>query len=880
MSSSFTERTSIHFIFASGEHFACVQTSVPSSQFAENLPRNFCLSYVNHSWCCRTAEEGSQQSLRSFVQSICWDDNDVSTTIKRCNQVAIEQVRNYVLHARRCENEGLNCEDGDEAAGDDGKSFRESNRADNREESNGAVGSDDDEGSVDDDDRDDDDDKGDKESNGTMGSDDDEGSVDDDDRDDDDDKGDKESNGTMGSDDDEGSVDDEDGDDGNDDKGDGEASLKRSQELSKSFVCAFQKALSISVEDSADLPSLDTHNKDISTDGPGTSLSFRALLLSVEYQRTSLQLDFSVKKSRFLAFCFYMIAKHLTLGKHKTWRKKLWLELHSSSVEKSPERMYKYVYDISRLSGPSRALSIEKIVGALRQWNGPFARQPSFDVPRIVVGFSEDANTESICEAIGFVEQNSHASATNRGSPDLCGNSQDIHPEMSRKRASSSKKDSPAKRRCHRRKEQACHSQDKTGHTASTGNTNGQSTPLNAPEVCQVATEGLTSVEGYTSFPSNTENNTNVHRAPSDRFRIRPVSDLSTSTITGFNDPARQTSANHLGTSSTSSISADNSLYYNGPGGSGVLERHNDSISNQIQLAVSANDHGGLVENDTDVPSHAPRPIVDAHMAQYTVSPQDSVPRMQDIDVTNDIVRISPRPEEMTGLVSVTNAAGNISNFEDNSFTSFQPHDPNEEPPLASQSHSQNMPQGARLMTSHVPMIDTTRYSQSMDGQILQGSEVQQLMTSHVPMIDTTRYSQSMDGQILQGSEVQQLMTSHVPMIDTTRYSQSMDGQILQGSEVQQLMTSHVPMIDTTRYSQSMDGQILQGSEVQQLMTSHVPMIDTTRYSQSMELMDSRFYSPNIQHSIPQSTNTSIHPQFLQEADGSYNQFSSFHQPV
>ncbi|EER41760.1 predicted protein [Histoplasma capsulatum H143] len=116
---------------------------------------------------------------------------------------------------------------------------------------------------------------------------------------------------------------------------------------------------------------------------------------------------------------------------------------------------------------------------------------------------------------------------------------------------------------------------------------------------------------------------------------------------------------------------------------------------------VSANDHSGLVENDTDVPSHA-RAIVDAHMAQCTVSGQDSVPRMQDIDVTNDIVRISPRPE-MTGL---TNAAGNISNFEDNPFTFFQPHDPNEEPPLASQSHSQNMPQGAQLMTSHVPMIE------------------------------------------------------------------------------------------------------------------------------------------------------------------------------
>ncbi|KAL2370424.1 hypothetical protein RJ035_006645 [Blastomyces gilchristii] len=360
---------------------------------------------------------------------------------------------------------------------------------------------------------------------------------------------------------------------------------------------------------------------------------------------------------------------------------------------------------------------------------------------------------------------------------------------MSQKRASSSKKDSPVKRRCHRRKEQAGHSQDKTGHTASTGNTNGQRTQLNTPEVCQFATEGLTSVEGASSL-SNTENNTNVHRAPSDRFQIRPVFELSTSTITGFNDPARQTSANHLGTSnqienrrgtsSTSSISADNSLY-NGPGGSDVLERHNDSFSNQvrdglqlnpigelsleeqevaqmpqqfqqqtqptsdpptqqlgevsvrnvtrectqgtsrdqcvpepyhwssrrkgnkvvqlkyevpklIQLAVSANDHGGL-ENDTDVPSHAPGPIVDAHMAQYTVSGQDSV--MQDIDVTNDIVRISPRREEITGPVSVTNAAGNLSNFEDNSFTFFQTHDPNEESPIVSQSHSQNIPQGA-----------------------------------------------------------------------------------------------------------------------------------------------------------------------------------------
>ncbi|KAL2370423.1 hypothetical protein RJ035_006644 [Blastomyces gilchristii] len=151
-------------------------------RFAENFPRNFCLSYVNHSWCCRIAEEGSQQSLCSFVQSICWDDNDVSTTIKRCNQVAIEQVRN-ILHARRCENEGLNCEDGE--------SCRKSNRADNRKESNGAMGSNDDEGSVadaDDDrnnDRDNhDDDKGDKESNGTMSNDDDEGSVDDEDGDD------------------------------------------------------------------------------------------------------------------------------------------------------------------------------------------------------------------------------------------------------------------------------------------------------------------------------------------------------------------------------------------------------------------------------------------------------------------------------------------------------------------------------------------------------------------------------------------------------------------------------------------------------------------------------------------------------------------------
>ncbi|QSS60255.1 hypothetical protein I7I51_05052 [Histoplasma capsulatum] len=180
-----------------------------------------------------------------------------------------------------------------------------------------------------------------------------------------------------------------------------------------------------------------------------------------------------------------------------------------------------------------------------------------------------------------------------------------------------------------------------------------------------------------------------------------------------------------------------------------------------------------------------PRPIVDDHMAQCTVSGQDSVPRMQDIATT-------PQPEDMTELVSMTNAA-DISNF-GNSYTFFQPHDPKGEQPMTSQSHSQDM-------------------------------------------------------------------------------------EGLQDSGVQQLMTSHVPMIDTTRYSQSMEGQIIQDSGAQQLMASHVPMIDTTRYAQSMEqLMGSRIYSDNIQHSIPQ--NTSIHSQYIQEADGFYNQFSSFHHPV
>ncbi|EDN09663.1 predicted protein [Histoplasma mississippiense (nom. inval.)] len=180
-----------------------------------------------------------------------------------------------------------------------------------------------------------------------------------------------------------------------------------------------------------------------------------------------------------------------------------------------------------------------------------------------------------------------------------------------------------------------------------------------------------------------------------------------------------------------------------------------------------------------------PRPIVDDHMAQCTVSGQDSVPRMQDIATT-------PQPEDMTELVSMTNAA-DISNF-GNSYTFFQPHDPKGEQPMTSQSHSQDM-------------------------------------------------------------------------------------EGLQDSGVQQLMTSHVPMIDTTRYSQSMESQIIQDSGAQQLMASHVPMIDTTRYAQSMEqLMGSRIYSDNIQHSIPQ--NTSIHSQYIQEADGFYNQFSSFHHPV
>ncbi|KKZ58506.1 hypothetical protein EMCG_05520 [[Emmonsia] crescens] len=193
-----------------------------------------------------------------------------------------------------------------------------------------------------------------------------------------------------------------------------------------------------------------------------------------------------------------------------------------------------------------------------------------------------------------------------------------------------------------------------------------------------------------------------------------------------------------------------------------------------IQL-VNAHDHGGRAENDTDVPSHASRPIVDAHMAQCTVSGQDSVPRIQDLDVTN-IVRISPQPEEMTELVSVTNAAGNISNF-----TYFQPHDSNGEPPMASHS-----------------------YSQDMEGQVPQDCGALQSMTSHLPMIDTTRYSQSMYGQILQNSQVQQSMT----------------------------------------------------------------LIDTTRYSRRMDLMDSGIYSHNIH---PQSTNTPIHPQYIQEVDGSYN---------
>ncbi|OJD11052.1 hypothetical protein AJ78_08102 [Emergomyces pasteurianus Ep9510] len=354
-----------------------------------------------------------------------------------------------------------------------------------------------------------------------------------------------------------------------------------------------------------------------------------------------------------------------------------------------------------------------------------------------------------------------------------------------------------------------------------------------------------------------------IHKLPKDHT---PTHNPAHQTPVGHPGTPNQTE-NRRSTSSSSPIpgSTDNSPYYSGPGGSGAVECHNDSLSKQVcngrQLSpigelsleereaaqmlqqfqqstsdpprsqqlrevsmrgatrecsqVSANDHGGLVENDTDVPSHT-RPIADSHMAQCTGSGQDSVPRMQHIDVTNDIVRIPPRPEEMTELVSVTSAAGNISNFEDNSFTFFEPHDPNEEPPMVSQSHSQNIPQGARLATSHLPIIDTTRYSQNMDGQILQGSQVQQLMTSYVPMIDTTQYSQNMDGQILQGSEVQQLMTSHAPMIDTTRYSQN------------------------------------------------------------MELMNSRIYSHNIQHSIPQRINISIQPQYIQEADGSYNQFSSF----
>ncbi|KAK2802686.1 hypothetical protein FQN50_007294 [Emmonsiellopsis sp. PD_5] len=258
------------------------------------------------------------------------------------------------------------------------------------------------------------------------------------------------------------------------------------------------------------------------------------------------------------------------------------------------------------------------------------------------------------------------------------------------------------------------------------------------------------------------------------------------------------------------------------------------------QVAVNANDHSNPAEN-TNISSHAPNPcsypIVDAHMPQSTVFAHNSVQQTRNVNMTNDTVGIPSQSQEMNRLVSLANAAGKISHFEDQrprghrdySFASFEPHNCNME--------------------------------QSMEGQLFQDSGVQQPMTSQVPMVDTTYFSQSMEGQMFQDSGVQQPIASQVPIVDTTRYSQSMEEQMFQDSGVQQPMASQVPMVDTTRYSQSMEEQMLQDSGVEQLM-------------------ESRVYSHNIQHSIPQSTNTSLHPLYIQEADGPYTQFSSFHQPV
>ncbi|OJD18817.1 hypothetical protein ACJ73_08689 [Blastomyces percursus] len=84
--------------------------------------------------------------------------------------------------------------------------------------------------------------------------------------------------------------------------------------------------------------------------------------------------------------------------------------------------------------------------------------------------------------------------------------------------------------------------------------------------------------------PSNIEKNTNDHQGPSNRFWIRPVFEPSTSTITGFNDTAQQTSANHLGNSNHIENRRSTSPTYSCPSGSGARECHNASFSEQVPI--------------------------------------------------------------------------------------------------------------------------------------------------------------------------------------------------------------------------------------------------------------------------------------------------------
>ncbi|OJD22943.1 hypothetical protein ACJ73_05702 [Blastomyces percursus] len=83
----------------------------------------------------------------------------------------------------------------------------------------------------------------------------------------------------------------------------------------------------------------------------------------------------------------------------------------------------------------------------------------------------------------------------------------------------------------------------------------------------------------------------------------------------------------------------------------------------------NANDHSSLVEYDTHNPSHTSSPcsypVIDPHTTQSTVFTHNSVAQWRNVNVTNGTAGFPSQSQEITRLVSVANAWGNISHSRD-----------------------------------------------------------------------------------------------------------------------------------------------------------------------------------------------------------------------